>query len=292
MLKRIYVAGPYSANPEECTYKAMAAADQLLRLGFASFLPHLTLWWEPRYPRHYETWMAWDFAWLAQCEALLRLPGHSPGADREVVFATEHGIPVYASIADLLRSQLNPVNHCVVLVGPSASGKTLLKDTLVESGAFRYGVTCTTRPPRPGEVNGRDYDFLTAEEYRIAGWNGDLAESTTYVGNGTRYGILQSRVGEAKAADVPTVWILDVNGLNWMRAHFPGQTVGICLSADRETLRWRMQQRGTSETEAEGRLAKYDEELDKAHLACDAAIDTRNLTPEQVCGRVLALLEV
>jgi len=40
----------------------------------------------------------WDFAWLRRCDAILRLPGHSPGADREMAAAAEQGIPAFGSV--------------------------------------------------------------------------------------------------------------------------------------------------------------------------------------------------
>ena len=54
------------------------------------------------HPEDYETWMKLDFIWVESCDALLRLPGESPGADREVKHAITLGIPVFYSMDELL----------------------------------------------------------------------------------------------------------------------------------------------------------------------------------------------
>lgn len=101
-MKRIYVAGPYTKpDPVVNTRKAIEAANELFDLGYAPYVPHLTLFWHFAFPRPYEDWMRLDFQWVKQCDALLRLPGESSGADREVIVAQEAGIPVFRSIYEL-----------------------------------------------------------------------------------------------------------------------------------------------------------------------------------------------
>ena len=54
-------------------------------------------------PDTHQTWLPYDFAWLAKCDALLRLPGESVGADREIEEARRLGIPIFYGIAGLRR---------------------------------------------------------------------------------------------------------------------------------------------------------------------------------------------
>ena len=54
------------------------------------------------HPQPYEAWTALDFAWLEVCDALLRLPGHSPGADAEEAWCQAHGLPVFDSLDPLV----------------------------------------------------------------------------------------------------------------------------------------------------------------------------------------------
>ncbi|MDQ3170340.1 MAG: DUF4406 domain-containing protein [Acidobacteriota bacterium] len=95
---RVYVAGPFTKpSPIINTRRAIDAAEQLRRAGYSPFVPHLFFAWEMVHPDvGYEGWMALDFEWLAACDAIVRMPGESPGADREVAFARERGIAVFA----------------------------------------------------------------------------------------------------------------------------------------------------------------------------------------------------
>lgn len=98
----VYVAGPYSSGDTVANVEAaLDAGHALMDAGFAVVVPHLAHYLEARRSRPYEEWMALDFALLDRCGALLRLPGHSPGADREVAHALSRGIPVFDSIAAL-----------------------------------------------------------------------------------------------------------------------------------------------------------------------------------------------
>ena len=102
---RVYVAGPYTHGGRlSNVHRALDAADTLIDAGHAPYIPHLSHFQDARRRRTYEEWLALDFAWLAVCEALIRLPGYSPGADREVEEAQRLGIPVYDSVAAFLEA--------------------------------------------------------------------------------------------------------------------------------------------------------------------------------------------
>lgn len=111
-IKRVYVCGPLTqGNMPVNVHLAVMAADRLLKAGFAPYCPHLNVEWEKIAPgATYEEWLALDFVWLEVCDALLRLPGDSPGADREVAYARKLGIPVFMSAMDLYSAAgLNPI---------------------------------------------------------------------------------------------------------------------------------------------------------------------------------------
>lgn len=98
----IYIAGPYSRGSIALNVRsAIAVADELLDMGFAPYLPHTSHLWELVSPKDYEVWMRLDLAWIARCHGLLRIPGESPGADREVAEARQLGMPVFESVAQL-----------------------------------------------------------------------------------------------------------------------------------------------------------------------------------------------
>ena len=103
-MKRIYIAGPMSKGWfGDHMRAAIDAADKLRDVGCAPFIPHLCFFWDLMGHGHtYEQWMAYDFEWLKQCDAVLRLPGESSGADREIVYAKTLSIPVFESLDELI----------------------------------------------------------------------------------------------------------------------------------------------------------------------------------------------
>lgn len=104
---RIYVAGPISAgNPEENCRRAVGMGFVLMDAGYAPYVPHYS-WFvdvESTYGKgRYEQWLELDLSWISTCHALLRLPGPSAGADREVAWAHQIGVRVFYDLADVLR---------------------------------------------------------------------------------------------------------------------------------------------------------------------------------------------
>ena len=96
--KKVYVAGPYTKGDQAVNVRtAIMAANRLMDEGHHPYTPHLTHFHHLLFPRRYEDWMELDFAFLRHCDALLRLPGESSGADREVALADKLGIPVFTS---------------------------------------------------------------------------------------------------------------------------------------------------------------------------------------------------
>ena len=99
---KVYVAGPYT-KPDPCinTYEAVKVGDELVALGHTPYIPHLSHFWHTMSPKAYDWWLKYDLEWLDVCDIVLRLPGKSPGADKEVEFAETHGIPVVHSVRDV-----------------------------------------------------------------------------------------------------------------------------------------------------------------------------------------------
>lgn len=92
---RVYVAGPYTSDPRANTEFAIEVGQHLLELGYAPLVPHLTHFWHQRFTNDWQTWMELDLPWVAQADLVVRLPGSSVGADRELEVAAAHGIPIY-----------------------------------------------------------------------------------------------------------------------------------------------------------------------------------------------------
>lgn len=100
----VYIASPYS-NGDTCenVRRACLAGDRLLAAGITPLIPHLFHLYHLISPKPYETWMELGMNYLSMCDALLRLPGESKGADREVAQAKEWGILVYYDIDTLIE---------------------------------------------------------------------------------------------------------------------------------------------------------------------------------------------
>jgi hypothetical protein len=102
---KVYVAGPYSKGDVAVNVRdAIAAGDQLLGLGYVPYIPHFTHFWHMLFPKPYERWLEYDNHWIPCCDVLLRLPGDSGGADKEVALAQSLGKPIVYSIGELMTT--------------------------------------------------------------------------------------------------------------------------------------------------------------------------------------------
>jgi hypothetical protein len=103
MKKLVYVAGPISKGPYWINVRNGIDMGQKIRqAGMVPFIPHLDFLWVLIYPE--TTWednLVYDEEIILRCQAILRLPGESKGADREEAFALAHGIPVFHEFWEL-----------------------------------------------------------------------------------------------------------------------------------------------------------------------------------------------
>lgn len=104
---RIYIAGPYTKGDVVPNVRAaIEAGDKVAALGHVPFVPYLTHFWHMLIPHEYEFWMAQDLEWLKVCDAILRLPGESSGADKEVGEAQKLGLRLFFSIENIPRENV------------------------------------------------------------------------------------------------------------------------------------------------------------------------------------------
>ncbi|MEO8226695.1 MAG: guanylate kinase [Gemmatimonadota bacterium] len=108
----------------------------------------------------------------------------------------------------------------LVLSSPSGGGKTTIaKQLLLARDDLGYSVSATTRPVRAGEVDGRDYHFLTRDEFLRRESAGDFLESATY--GGELYGTLRSEIDRLFAARKTVVLDIEIKGARQVRAQMP-----------------------------------------------------------------------
>lgn len=103
-MKKVYVSSPFSiGDPAINVRTQIEAGNILIENGFCPFVPLLSFFQHMICPQPYETWLELDLEWVTVCDCILRLPGESKGADREVEKAIEKGIPVFYSIFELFE---------------------------------------------------------------------------------------------------------------------------------------------------------------------------------------------
>lgn len=101
----IYIAGPYTGgDPRINVIKAIDAGEKVAEAGFVPYIPHLNHVWDHIHPHDYEFWMDQGAEFLTRCDAVIRLPGESPGADREVDMAKKMQIKVYYGVEEFLKA--------------------------------------------------------------------------------------------------------------------------------------------------------------------------------------------
>lgn len=145
----------------------------------------------------------------------------------------------------------------VIISGPSGVGKSTIVRELVRRfpGRLRLSISATTRPPRPGEVDGREYYFLTNGEFTRRREAGEFLETVEVFGRGHWYGTLLSEVEPSLAEGQWVILEVDIAGAELALQRFPHAiTIFITPDSDAELER-RLRLRGTeSETAIQRRL--------------------------------------
>ncbi len=100
---KVYVSGPISLGDHVKNIRmGIDAGEELYQNGFIPYIPHTDFLWGLVYEHSWEGWMDIDLEWVKACDALLRLPGESRGADWEVEVATQLLKPVAYSVPQLI----------------------------------------------------------------------------------------------------------------------------------------------------------------------------------------------
>src|ERR671918_2663161 len=136
-----------------------------------------------------------------------------------------------------------------VITGPSGVGKGTLISRLLELlPDLELSVSATTREPREGEVDGRDYYFLDSTEFDRRVSEGDFLEHATYSGH--QYGTLRSEVERRLASGKSVVLEIEVQGARQVRDTMPEAVLVFIAPPDPGALRERLEGRGTDAAEA------------------------------------------
>ncbi|MHC4836834.1 MAG: guanylate kinase [Planctomycetota bacterium] len=148
----------------------------------------------------------------------------------------------------------------VIVSGPTASGKSTLWRRLVARPEVGFSVSATTRAPREGEVDGRDYHFLSEAEFLARVASGAFLEHAEV--HGKRYGTLRSEVEAALAAGQDLVLEIDIQGAAQLRDCGLPMVSLFVLPPSLAVLEQRLRDRGTeTEEQMARRLTIVEEEI-------------------------------
>ena len=159
------------------------------------------------------------------------------------------------------------IAHLIVLSGPSGVGKSTVLRRLLERhpDRLRLSVSATTRSPRPGEIDGVDYYFLSAEEFARRRQAGEFLECCEVFGHGHWYGTLLSEVTPSRNGEKWVILDIDVEGAEKVRGQLPGVPSIFLRPGSEAELERRLRSRATeSEAAIQRRLEVARRELARA----------------------------
>lgn len=157
----------------------------------------------------------------------------------------------------------------VVLSGPSGSGKTTIVHRLLATSPvpLRLSVSATTRPPRRNEIDGKDYHFLSLDEFRRRLDAGEFLEWAEVHKSGHLYGTLWSELQRAKDVGAWALLEIDVEGARNVMSRYPEAITIFLVTPSVDEYERRLRARGTeSEEVLQRRLKTAREELESLHL--------------------------
>jgi guanylate kinase len=174
-----------------------------------------------------------------------------------------------------------------VLSGPSGVGKSTVVSRLREECPWIWqSVSVTTRPPRPAEVDGREYFFVSEQEFVAMAARGDLLESAEFAGN--RYGTPRSPVLQQLDRGASALLEIDVAGARQVRAAIPAALLIFLAPPSWDELERRLTSRNTESAEVISRRL----EAARTELEAESEFDITlvNTSVEDVCGQLVALM--
>ena len=180
-----------------------------------------------------------------------------------------------------------------MITGPSGVGKgTLIAALRAGLPQLELSVSATTRPPRPGELGGRDYHFLAPEQFERLVSEDAFLEHADYSGH--RYGTLRSEVDERLERGAPVVLEIEVQGARQVRATMPEAVQVFIAPPSPADLRRRLEGRGTDDPQAiERRMRVAASELEArgefAHVVVNDEIERAAAELEEIVRGQLSL---
>lgn len=172
----------------------------------------------------------------------------------------------------------------IVLSGASATGKTEIAKVLASKYGIVKVITTTTRPMRINEVDGKDYFFVTKEQFEEMIRNDEFVEFTIY--NGNYYGSTKSQIGDNKCI------VTDPEGLKAYSRLEDKSIITFFLNADENTRLYRMLQRGDNDSDALKRIKNDKKVFNPSKLSkVNFKIDSETNGVEEIADQIYNLYQ-
>lgn len=193
-------------------------------------------------------------------------------------------------VPDSAKSSLPglPEGKLLVVSGPSGVGKSSVINGVLDCCRSAFSVSATTRTPRPGEVDGREYHFVDREDFTELITSGGMLEWAEYGGH--FYGTPRKPVIDQLETGVHVVLDIENDGAHQVKGSYPDAVLVFVLPPSREELERRLRSRGdTSDEDIERRLAVADEQIADAHAFYDHLVVNDEL--ETAISRIVSILQ-
>ena len=177
----------------------------------------------------------------------------------------------------------------IVVSGPAGSGKGTVNAHLIATGDYCFSVSATTRAPRPGEIDGVNYHYISKEEFQSRIASGDMLEYTEYCGN--YYGTPKKEAEAVLASGKNLLLEIEVEGARNIKAKYPDAVLVLLLPPSHSVQEQRLRSRGTeSEEKILLRLARAKEEITFADCY-DYVVYNYDGRDKEAAAQILAIVE-
>jgi len=181
----------------------------------------------------------------------------------------------------------SPNGHLIVVSGPSGVGKSSILAAALAATPSEFSTSATTRQPRQGEVDGREYHFIDRDDFEQRIASGEVLEWAEYGGN--LYGTLRAEVLPILMDGRNVLLDIENEGAKQIRRSYPSAVLIFIRPPDTDELERRLRGRGdTSERDIERRLAVASDQLLEAPSVYDHIVLNDEL--DAAIGRVLDIL--
>ena len=185
---------------------------------------------------------------------------------------------------------MNPEETMLVLLtGPPGAGKHSVRNALIGRIPFYQPATCTTRPMRAGEMNGREYVFISQAEFEKQEQDGAFAETATI--HGHRYGTPRRALTNGAGAGLDSILILNVPGAAAIKRQRPDALAVFLAPGGTAELERRMRSRGMGEEEIRQRLNTARRELRQpVSRTFDLRVVSREGRPDRAAIEIISAI--